>query len=75
MEVIKAWGLTPERWRLLSVDDRARMVAHEMIKAIRTAWKMEQDELLTEGSGRPGKKPLTGMDEFKAMKARAGIGG
>ena len=39
MDVMQAWGITPDVWRKLSVEDRAQMMAHEMIKGRREAYR------------------------------------
>lgn len=42
MEAAAYFHLSPESWRLHTADDRARMVAHTLIKSIREAFVMEQ---------------------------------
>jgi hypothetical protein len=66
MEAAQAWGLTPREWRCESIDDRARMMAHGMIKATRQAYAMEKGK-----DGKPANKPANAYEELKArMRAK-----
>jgi hypothetical protein len=64
MSAAQAWSLTPQEWRRQSVDDRARMLAHEVIKGIRTGYEMDH------ASAEPEK-----TNSFTEMKRRIGMGG
>jgi hypothetical protein len=67
MSAARAWGLTPAEWRRQSADDRARMIAHEIIAGVREAHYYEQ----TASEGAPGRSkyvdPL-----WEQMKGRVG---
>lgn len=69
MEAAILFGLSPRDWREHSTDDRARMVAHALIKAIREAYVMEQ---ATSGDEKP--REMNDYEKQKlAMQARAGL--
>ena len=76
METAKAFGLTPAQWRAQSPDDRARMIAHEMLKGWREAYQGEQIKKKAERSakspdGKGGRGPTgrTGFNAYEAQKA------
>ena len=69
MSAAKAWGLTPSQWRCQEPDERARMLAHEIIAGIREGYLQEQLENDRDKSGGAPAKPSDPL--FEAMKARA----
>lgn len=44
MRTIKAWGLDPDRWRLLSVDAKGRMMAFDWLEGQRDGYEAEKVE-------------------------------
>jgi len=54
MEVMKQWGLTPQRWRLLSEDDKAEIMAFESVKSDMASYEdylSESDRLKKQAEG------------------------
>jgi hypothetical protein len=65
MSAAKAWGLTPAEWRRQTADDRARMIAHEIIAGVREAYYYEQNS---------GEAPAKYVDPlWEQMKRRVGV--
>lgn len=73
MEAAAEWGLSPSQWRQQSLDDRARMVAHRIIRSIRQAYETPDmpKEGKQGGKGVGGGAPDHPM--LRSMKMRAGI--
>lgn len=60
MQAAQAWGLAPGDWRRKSVDDRARMMASEMVKGVRQTWLGE--------SVKPGAKSKPELNDYEKQK-------
>ena len=67
MSAARAWGLTPAEWRRQSADDRARMIAHEIIAGVREAYYYEQAASDSEPGRSKYVDPL-----WEQMKGRVG---
>jgi hypothetical protein len=69
LETAKAFGLTPAQWRAQGADDRARMVAHELMRATREAFVAERikEQMKKEGDAKP--PGSTGVNAYEAQRA------
>lgn len=79
MRTAKAWHLTPEQWRLQSGDDRARMLAHEMLEGAREAWVAEElkrrhrNETANGAPRKPNPFEAMKLQQMDAMRKAAGM--
>lgn len=79
MAAAKAWGLIPSQWDACGVHDRARMLAHELISGIHSAYDAHLAKLRGEAQAKAqasGKSnPEAGPpNAFTAMKQRFNMG-
>lgn len=72
MVAAQAWHVTPEVWRMSSVDDRARMLATHWVTQRVEAYVLAEDKRLNEGKSEgsgSGKMDLRAhMDAMRRMK-------
>ena len=66
MEAMKAFHLDPRRWRELPVDDRARMIAHQIEASTRNLYR----DALRAAARKAAETPLNPLE---AQYARFGL--
>lgn len=75
MEAIHFWRLTPRAWRMESVDDRARMLAHFWIRSAREAWRNQGRLRAMDTKNKPDGKggASSGKAALQEMRAIMGL--
>jgi hypothetical protein len=67
MAAMKAWGIRPQEWRMMAVDDKADVMVHEYLDGIRSLYRFHQ---LKEKKGPKKPEGGGGMAAFKALGER-----
>ena len=66
----KSWGKTPDEWRCLTVDCRARMMVHDIIAGKREGFYGEAIEKVSKTKGKGGGEPEQPNPLFDLMQRR-----
>lgn len=66
LRTMKEWGILPATWRKMSMDDRAQVMAFELVHRTQEAYRQEWKE-------ERRKKQEKGPNPYEQMKASMGL--